>query len=151
MAIGHTRYSTTGSTHPRNAQPFIAEGELGQIALSHNGNVVNAEDLQAELREQGKTFSSSTDSEVIAVAIAHAPGDTWVEKIRHALRRFSGAYCLTLLTKDSVIAVRDPMGIRPLCLGKLNGSWGGGLRNLRVGPSGRTIHPGHRSRRDGGP
>ena len=123
MAIGHTRYSTTGSTHPRNAQPFIAEGELGQIALSHNGNVVNAEDLQAELREQGKTFSSSTDSEVIAVAIAHAPGDTWVEKIRHALRRFSGAYCLTLLTKDSVIAVRDPMGIRPLCLGKLNGSW----------------------------
>ena len=110
MAIGHTRYSTTGSTHPRNAQPFIAEGELGQIALSHNGNVVNAEDLQAELREQGKTFSSSTDSEVIAVAIAHAPGDTWVEKIRHALRRFSGAYCLTLLTKDSVIAVRGPHG-----------------------------------------
>lgn len=123
LAIGHTRYSTTGSNHPRNAQPFIVEGDLGQLALSHNGNVVNAEDLQHELREQGHSFSSSTDSEVIAVAIANAPGETWIEKTRYTMRKLIGAYCLALLTKDSVIAVRDPLGIRPLSLGKLNGNW----------------------------
>jgi len=123
IAIGHTRYSTTGSTHIRNAQPFVAESELGQIALAHNGNVVNAEALQHELQQAGCSFSSSTDSEVIAAAIAHAPGDTWLEKTRTTMRRLSGAYSLALLTSDSLMAVRDPLGIRPLCIGKLNGGW----------------------------
>ncbi len=123
IALGHTRYSTTGSTQIRNAQPFIVEGNLGEIALAHNGNVVNAKDLQEELRALGNTFDSSTDSEVIAVAIAQAPGDTWVEKIKHTMRRLIGAYSLALMTKDSLFALRDPMGIRPLCLGKLNGAW----------------------------
>ena len=123
IAIGHTRYSTTGSTQLFNAQPFIAEGNLGQIALCHNGNIVNAEALQQELRDSGLTFTSSTDSEVIAAAIAHGPGATWLEKIRTTMRRVSGAYSLALLTKDSLIAVRDPLGIRPLCLGKLRRGW----------------------------
>lgn len=123
IAIGHTRYSTTGSTSIRNAQPLLVEGPLGQLALAHNGNVVNAAALQQELRAEGGVFATATDSEVIGVAIAHAPGETWVEKTRHAMRRLSGAYSLTLLTKDSLMAVRDPLGIRPLCLGKLNGGW----------------------------
>jgi len=123
IAIGHTRYSTTGSTQLCNAQPLVAEGNLGQIALAHNGNIVNAEALQHELRDAGVSFTSSTDSEVIAAAIAHAPGATWLEKIRTTMRRISGAYSLTLLTRDSLIAVRDPLGIRPLCLGRLRRGW----------------------------
>ncbi len=123
IAIGHTRYSTTGSTQIRNAQPFIFEGELGQLALSHNGNVVNARQLQQELRDAGSSFSSSTDSEVIGAAIVVAPGETWLDKILFTMKRLSGAFCLTLLTKDSLIAIRDPLGIRPLCIGKLNGGW----------------------------
>ena len=124
MAIGHTRYSTTGSTNLRNAQPFVASCDrLGKIALAHNGNVVNAEVLFEELRERGVPLRSSTDSEVIVAAIACAPGLTWADKIVHTLRRFSGAYSLALLTADSLMAARDPLGIRPLCLGKLNGGW----------------------------
>ena len=123
IAIGHTRYSTTGSTLAVNAQPFIAEGSLGQIAISHNGNVVNAETLHHEMKAQGYNFDSSTDSEVIAASIAKADGKTWVEKVRNGLRHLNGAYSLALLTKDSLLAVRDPLGIRPLCLGRLNGGW----------------------------
>ena len=123
IAIGHTRYSTTGSTSAVNAQPFIAEGSLGQIALSHNGNVVNAQTLHHEMQTQGHNFDSSTDSEVIVASIAKADGKTWVEKVRNGLRHLSGAYSLALLTKDSLFAVRDPLGIRPLCLGRLNGGW----------------------------
>ncbi len=123
IAIGHTRYSTTGSSQPRNAQPFIAEGPLGQIALAHNGNVINAEPLYQELCESGISFRSSTDSEVVAGAIANAPGATWLEKVRVTMRRLAGAYSLVLLTGHSLMAVRDPLGIRPLCLGKLRGGW----------------------------
>ena len=123
IAIGHTRYSTTGSTQACNAQPFVASGDLGEIALAHNGNLVNAMAIKDELTAQGCTFDSATDSEVITVAIAKAPGATWVDKVRNALRRAEGAYSLALLTKDSLMAVRDPIGLRPLCLGKLNGGW----------------------------
>ncbi len=123
IAIGHTRYSTTGSTSLRNAQPFLARGDLGEIALAHNGNVVNAEPIFDELVEEGFRLNSSTDSEVIVAAIARAPGTTWAEKITTTLRRFKGAYSLALLTTDSLIAARDPLGIRPLCLGQLNGHW----------------------------
>jgi len=123
LAIGHTRYSTTGSTQHYNAQPFVASGDLGEIALAHNGNVVNARTLREELEVRDHTFASATDSEVLTVAIAHAAGATWVEKVRNALRHAQGAFSLTLLTQDSLMAVRDPMGLRPLCLGKLNGGW----------------------------
>jgi amidophosphoribosyltransferase len=93
------------------------------IAIAHNGNIVNAEFLYEHLCEQGYTFQSSTDSEVIANLILAAPGSNWVEKIRYAMKRLQGAYSLTLLTKDTLFAVRGPLGVRPLCLGKIDSGW----------------------------
>lgn len=123
IAIGHTRYSTTGSSKLENAQPMVVEGPSGKLALGHNGNIINAEHLRRELEEEGCRFTSSTDSEVIAWLIAHSPGTTWTQKIRQAVLRISGAYSLVMATKDQLIAVRDPMGVRPFCLGRLNGGW----------------------------
>ncbi|MBI4216131.1 MAG: amidophosphoribosyltransferase [Chloroflexi bacterium] len=123
LAIGHTRYSTTGSSRIVNAQPVVVECALGELALGHNGNIVNAQTMRRELEEQGHTFTGSTDSEVIARLIAVAPGADWVEKLRHAMRRLQGAYSLVLLTRDALMAARDPLGVRPLCLGSLNGGW----------------------------
>lgn len=123
MAIGHNRYSTAGSSRLANAQPIVVEGPLGKIALAHNGNIVNAQSLQQELTEKGYHFNTSTDSEVIARLILDSPGSDWVEKISHAMQRLQGAYSLVVLTKDRLIGVRDPLGVRPLCLGKLNGGW----------------------------
>ena len=124
MAIGHTRYSTTGSSRSSNAQPFLVKGVHGDLALGHNGNVVNATQLQSELREQwGCNFTSSTDSEVIAYLLANAPGETWEQRIAHCMRTLQGAFSAVALTKDTLIGMRDPLGVRPLCLGKLNGGW----------------------------
>jgi len=123
IAIGHNRYSTTGSSRMCNAQPLVVGSGDNLISIAHNGNIVNSEHLYQELVEKGYTFNSTTDSEVIANLIHSAPGENWVEKIRHAMHRIQGAYCLTILTKDQLIAVRDPMGVRPLCLGKINGYW----------------------------
>ena len=123
MAIGHTRYSTTGSCRADNAQPILVEGPLGPLALGHNGNLVNAEYLRRELEAAGRTFRTSTDSEVIAHLIQSAPDGTWPEKVRYAMRRLEGAYSLVLLTRDCLMAVRDPLGVRPLCLGRVNGGW----------------------------
>jgi amidophosphoribosyltransferase len=122
VGIGHTRYSTTGSTLPCNAQPILVKGPAGELALGHNGNVVNSKDLRTALAEEGCTFSSSTDSEIIAQMLVRAPGRTWLERIRSVMGRLSGAYSLVVLTADSLIGIRDPLGIRPLCLGKFNGS-----------------------------
>ncbi len=123
MAIGHTRYSTTGASRLVNAQPIVVEGPHGQIAIGHNGNIVNAADLRASLELQGETFVSSTDSEIIARLISNAPGRTWEERLRWALPRVEGAYSLVLLTPDLLMAVRDPLGIRPLCLGRMGDDW----------------------------
>jgi amidophosphoribosyltransferase len=123
IAIGHNRYSTAGSSRLANAQPIVVEGALGKIALAHNGNIVNAVPLQQELAEKGYRFTTSTDSEVIAYLILDSPGNDWVEKISHAMQRLQGAYSLVILTNDKLIGVRDPMGVRPLSLGKLNGGW----------------------------
>ena len=123
VAIGHTRYSTTGSSHLRNAQPMLIRGPNVELALAHNGNVVNALELRQELAEWGCTFSSTTDSEVIANLLAYAPATTWEERIAYLVRRLKGAYCLTVMTKDAVLGIRDPIGVRPLCIGKLNGGW----------------------------
>jgi amidophosphoribosyltransferase len=123
MAIGHTRYSTTGSSRIENAQPILLDSPLGPFALAHNGNVINAQYLRGELAADGAQFGSSTDSEVLAQQIAHAPGRGWTEKIRSAMRRVSGAYCLTILTNDALIGVRDPLGVHPLCLGRFQGGW----------------------------
>ena len=123
IAIGHTRYSTTGSSKLINAQPIIIDGPHGQIALAHNGNIVNAAQLRAQLEEQGERFTTSTDSEVIAHLVANAPGRTWDARLQWSLPRVSGAYSLVILTPEALISVRDPMGNRPLCIGRLGSDW----------------------------
>ena len=123
IAIGHTRYSTTGTSSIRNAQPVVSDGPQLKLALGHNGNVVNAFELREELTEWGCSFSSTSDSELIAHLLTHAPASNWEERISYAMRRLEGAYSLTVLTRDSLLGIRDPMGVRPLCIGKLNGGW----------------------------
>ena len=123
IAIGHNRYSTTGSTSPVNAQPIIATSQEFTLALSHNGNITNAKPLRDELQMRGYSFHTSTDSEVIANLILASPGNNWQERIRHAMHRLQGAYSLTILTRDKLIAVRDPMGVRPLCLGTIDSGY----------------------------
>jgi len=123
IAIGHTRYSTTGSSVIHNAQPIVLRGERGDLALGHNGNLPNAPALRDEMVARGVQFRTSTDSEVIARMIYEAPGDGIVEKIRSVMPRFVGAYCLAMTTRDKLIAVRDPLGVRPLCIGRLHSSW----------------------------
>ncbi len=123
IAIGHNRYSTTGSSRSFNTQPIIVSSPSGDVALAHNGNIVNAEYLRRELEEKGCTFSTSSDSEVIAYLIVSSPGKDLIQKIKHAMGRLQGAYSLVILTHDKLVGVRDPMGVRPLCLGSLNGGW----------------------------
>ena len=123
IAVGHTRYSTTGSSRICNAQPFLMEGPAGQFALSHNGNLVNFAELRAELAMQGREFETTTDSEIIAHLFASASGDDWVERVQRSMPRLQGAYSLVMTTRDRLIGVRDPLGVRPLCLGKLIGCW----------------------------
>ena len=123
IAVGHTRYSTTGSSELCNAQPILSKGPDIEIALAHNGNVINAVELKEELLEWGCTFSSGTDSEIIAHLMSNAPASSWEERIAYCMRRLKGAYSLAVMTKDTLIGMRDPMGVRPLCIGKLNGGW----------------------------
>lgn len=124
VGIGHTRYSTMGGSKEYNAQPLLADGQRGQIAVGHNGNVINAADLRIEMAEEfGSTFEKTSDTEVIAELFAKAPGSDWFEVSAYAMRRLKGAYSLAIMTKDKLIAIRDPLGIRPLCLGTLNGGW----------------------------
>jgi amidophosphoribosyltransferase len=120
-AIGHTRYSTTGSSLLRNAQPFMIETIHGPLALAHNGNLVNSAELRTELMGQGVGFSSSSDTEVMTMMLARNGGKTWEERIKTAMRKWMGAYSLVVLTRDCVYAVRDPWGFRPLCIGLLPG------------------------------
>jgi amidophosphoribosyltransferase len=119
LAIGHTRYSTTGSSNLANASPFVTWSSLGEIAVAHNGNLTNADRLRAELEEEGERFLASTDSEIVARLIGQAHGETIVDKLRRVMSRMLGAYSLTILTPTQVIGVRDPLGVRPLCLGQL--------------------------------
>ena len=116
-AIGHNRYSTTGSSNVCNAQPLVVSGPNGPLALAHNGNIVNALELRHELEEKGFHFQATTDSEVIANLILASPGRDWIDRGASATRRLVGAYSLTLLTEDTLLAARDPNGVRPLCLG----------------------------------
>ena len=123
IAIGHNRYSTRGSSRKANAQPLLVGKGSNAIAIAHNGNIVNAEHLQKELSDQGYTFQTSTDTEVIANLILSSPEERWEDRIRYAMHRLQGAYSLTLLTNNTLYGVRDPFGVRPLCLGTLNGGW----------------------------
>jgi amidophosphoribosyltransferase len=123
ISIGHNRYSTTGSSKPMNAQPIKAESDGLTIALAHNGNIVNAIALRNELQQRGYQFRTGSDSEVIANLILASPGQNWQEKTERAVRRLQGAYSLAVLTGSQLIAVRDPFGVRPLCLGTIDGGW----------------------------
>ena len=118
-AIGHTRYSTTGSNTLPNVQPVHARGDLGELMLGHNGNLTNASWLRDELGEQGVDFVTASDTEVLARFIAHAPGRTWAQRVERAFHRATGAYTFTMLTETALVAVRDPIGFRPLALGRL--------------------------------
>src|SRR5919109_1019133 len=117
-AIGHNRYSTTGQSHLKNAQPFVVEYSQGPIAISHNGNLVNGALLRDELEQSGSIFQSTSDTEVIIHLIATSKETNLMGRIIEALGRARGAYSLLFLTLDRMIAARDPFGFRPLVLGK---------------------------------
>ncbi|MCP5098125.1 MAG: amidophosphoribosyltransferase [Chloroflexi bacterium] len=133
LAIGQNRYSTTGSSHLRNAQPYLIETVYGPLGVAHNGNLTNALDLRKKLLERGVGLSSTSDSEVItqmlaAPASTWAPAtqngnkedDRWLARIRGFMKVAQGAYSLTILTRHAIYAVRDPLGLRPLCIGQLD-------------------------------
>jgi amidophosphoribosyltransferase len=123
-AIGHNRYSTTGgSQHLKNAQPLVVEYGRGGLALAHNGNLVNAERLRAELEDRGSIFQSTVDTEVIIHLIASSNAETLEDRVVDALHQVRGAYSLVFLAPDKLIAVRDPHGFRPLVLGRVKGAW----------------------------
>ncbi len=123
IAVGHTRYSTTGSSRIENAQPIVMQSNLGPFALAHNGNLTNTVTLRKRLLDAGETLLASTDSEVLAKLLALAPGETWVQKIRHMMRDLAGAYSLVVGTPDGLFGIRDPHGVRPLCVGRLGDYW----------------------------
>lgn len=117
IAIGHNRYSTTGSSNVENIGPIVVNHKLGTIALAHNGNLVNSKTLREQLEDQGSIFQTTTDSEVILHLVAKSKANTIEEKILDATRQIVGAYSLVFLTRKKLIAVRDPQGFRPLALG----------------------------------
>ncbi len=119
MAIGHVRYSTTGSSTLSNAQPFLVHHAGEPYALGHNGNLINAQLLRSRLEKQGSIFQSTMDSEIIVHLMAHHLRNGFDEALVKALGKVKGSYCLVMLTKDKVIAARDPRGFRPLAIGKL--------------------------------
>jgi len=118
-AIGHTRYSTTGSSSIRNAQPFMIETIHGPLAVGHNGNLVNSPELRQRLLESGVGLSASSDSEVLTMMLARTQGKSWEERIKACMQDWVGAYSVVILTRDGVYAARDPWGFRPLSVGLL--------------------------------
>ena len=123
LAIGHVRYSTTGSTMLINAQPFVVQHGGQMIAIGHNGTLTNAREIRCRLEAAGSIFQSTMDTEVIVHLMARHPGADLVESLVNALELVKGSYSLVISTADQVIAARDPHGFRPLCLGQVNGSW----------------------------
>ena len=121
-AIGHTRYSTTGSSTIENAQPVLARFREGHIALAHNGNLTNSSELRFELEDLGSIFASTMDSEVIVHRMARSRSATAEEKLADALRGVEGAYSAVVLAGDTLLAARDPRGWRPLVMGRLDGA-----------------------------
>ena len=122
-AIGHVRYSTAGGAGIKNAQPFTVEYVSGPLAVAHNGNLVNADALRLELQTAGAIFASTSDTEVIMHLIARAKGPTLVDRITEALHRVQGAYALCFQSPDALVGVRDPLGFRPLVLGRLRDAY----------------------------
>ncbi len=123
MAIGHNRYSTAGGNDLKNVQPFTVNFAFGNLALAHNGNLINATVLRNELEAYGAIFQSTSDSEVIIHLIAHSRADSFLARVVDALSQVRGAFSVVLMTDNGVIAARDPHGLRPLCLGRVRDSW----------------------------
>ena len=122
-AIGHVRYSTMGDSSLTNAQPLIVSSSRGPVALAHNGNIINARELRAELEAEGVSFQTTSDSEVVAAMIARHIDEGIAQSAIRAAERLKGSYALALLTKDQLVGVRDPKGMRPLALGSLDGAY----------------------------
>ncbi|MBU1726731.1 MAG: amidophosphoribosyltransferase [Candidatus Omnitrophica bacterium] len=123
MAVGHVRYSTTGSSVLKNAQPLLIDYAKGSLCIAHNGNLVNSHHLRQELEQSGSIFQTTTDSEIIMHLMAKAKSHDVQESLIYALKRIRGAYSLVMMDNKSLIGVRDPLGFRPLSLGKLGSSW----------------------------
>ncbi|MCL4790129.1 MAG: amidophosphoribosyltransferase [Verrucomicrobia bacterium] len=123
MAVGHTRYSTTGSSHLRNAQPLTVDCARGQLAIAHNGNLTNAAQLRAELEARGSIFQTTVDSEIILHLMAQPSFNGCGSSLVQAVRRIEGAYSLVIMTEKELIGIRDPHGFRPLCIGRVNDAW----------------------------
>ncbi len=124
FAIGHNRYSTTGASNSsKNIQPFFVNYRLGNLAIAHNGNLTNAKELRDELVNDGAIFQTTSDTEVVLHLIARSRLQNQIDQIREALQKIRGAYSFVIMTNNYLIAARDPYGFRPLCIGKLNGSF----------------------------
>ncbi|MBI3319291.1 MAG: class II glutamine amidotransferase, partial [Candidatus Omnitrophica bacterium] len=123
MAIGHTRYSTTGSSVLKNVQPLLVNYAKGSIAVAHNGNLVNAFELKQQLEASGSIFQTTVDSEIILHLLAHSTHKTIDEDLASCVRLLKGAFSLLFLTQEALIGCRDPSGFKPLCIGKLNHSF----------------------------
>jgi amidophosphoribosyltransferase len=122
-AIGHVRYSTTGSSVIKNVQPIMVDYSRGSIAVAHNGNLVNAQIIKDELEAYGSIFQTTMDTEIIVHLLATSKASSLVDRLTEALNRVKGAYCLLFLTETRMVAVRDPHGFRPLCLGRLGDAY----------------------------
>ena len=122
-AIGHNRYSTTGSGRMINVQPLLSADRDGPVSVGHNGNLTNTRALYEELVGKGAIFHTTLDSEIIVHLAAMSKKETFEERLIDALKLVNGAYCLVILTRDKLIAARDPHGFRPLCLGRVGDSW----------------------------
>ncbi|MCX5702873.1 MAG: amidophosphoribosyltransferase [Candidatus Omnitrophica bacterium] len=123
LAVGHVRYSTTGSSNIKNTQPFYVKSKIGEIAIAHNGNLTNTVILRKELEDKGALFQTTMDSEIVAHLLAHSQKKNQKETIIWALSKLEGAYSLVLMLNDMLIGDRDTQGFRPLCLGKLDGAY----------------------------
>jgi len=122
-AIGHVRYSTAGGDSLKNCQPITVNYSRGSIAVAHNGNLVNAQEVRCELEKSGSIFSTTSDTEVIVHLLARSQADALADRMAEALRAVRGAYSLVFLTETRMVAVRDPSGFRPLVLGKVDGAY----------------------------
>ena len=123
IAVGHTRYSTTGSSQLKNAQPLIVDCARGQIAIAHNGNLTNAAHLRDELEAKGSIFQTTVDSEIILHLMAQPPSNGHSNTLLETIRKIEGAFSLVIMTENELIGVRDPHGFRPLCIGRIDDGW----------------------------
>lgn len=123
IAIGHVRYSTTGSSLLVNTQPLLVNISGGSLSLAHNGNLTNAREMRVALEKKGSVFQTTVDSEVIVHLIARSTQKTMEDRVLDSLSQIEGAYCLVVMTENKLMGIRDPHGFRPLCIGRLNGGW----------------------------